>query len=134
MKTKRQNHGCVLIEDSGTKVIYVAGGEDGRGRGKINSIETLKLTNGNVAQNEWKLETIVLPLPLASFQMVKSNDANLLLYVVGGTTAYRVNKDIQNKIYALTKKKAFKEVGSLKTKRFLHQTLNVPLSQLKGCQ
>ena len=140
MKTKRIHHDCVLIEDSGNLTVYVAGGEDDRkdddGRYRymdyLDSIESLKLIKTDINQNEWKLETTVLPMPLAHFQMVRSNDKNILFYVVGGaSTGYG---DYQRKIYGLTKLKKWKEMGSLRAERKHHQTINVSLSSLKGCQ
>merc|ERR1712224_463738 len=95
------------------------------------SIETLKLTNPNNDQNEWKLEETVLPMPLAYFQMVRSNDKNILFYVVAGEEH---SGNPIKKINGLTKLKKWKEVGSLRVGRHRHQTLNVPLSYLKGCQ
>ena len=131
MKTKRQAHDCVLIEDSDIQTIYVAGGRDKNGI-RLDSIETLKLTNPNIDQNEWKLEETVLPMPLAHFQIVRSNDKNILFYVVAGEVP---NEHIYGlKIYGLTKLKELKEIGSLRVGRSDHQTLNVPLSYLKGCQ
>ena len=130
MKTKRIRHDCVLIEDSGSLTVYVTGGKDDNNSNDFDSIESLKLINTNISQNEWKLETTVLPMPLADFQMVRSNDKDILFYVVGGSS----NFDYQSKIYGLTKLKKWKEMGSLRAKRCRHQTLNLPLSYLKGCQ
>ena len=132
MKTKRIRHDCVLIEDSGSLTVYVAGGKDDNNSNDFDSIESLKLINTNISQNEWKLETTVLPMPLADFQMVRSNDKDILFYVVAGEVP---NEEIYgSKIYGLTKLKKWKEMGSLRAKRCRHQTLNLPLSYLKGCQ
>ena len=134
MKTKRFSHECVLIEDTDIKTIYVAGGFD-ENDNLLDSIETLKLANANINQNEWKLEKIFLPMPLHSFQMVRSNDKNILFYVVGGDpTKENMNQPYSKKIYGLTKLKSWEEMGSLREGRASHQTVNVPLSYLKGCQ
>ena len=142
MKTKRIHHDCVLIEDSGNLTVYVAGGEDDRKDDDgtyrymdyLDSIESLKLIKTDINQNEWKLETTVLPTQLAHFQMVESNDKNILFYVVGGGIGINGKSDYQGKIYGLTKLKKWKEMGSLRVERHDHQTINVPLSSLKGCQ
>ena len=53
------SHDCVLIEESGISVVYVAGGFDqneARTRFYHKTIETLRLINGNFAENEWTIE------------------------------------------------------------------------------
>ena len=151
MKIVRSAHDCVLVEESGIKVIYAAGGmsNDLSNSYPENSIESIKLTSDNFAQLEWKLESTELGMGLwhmglYGLRLVKSNDRNILFYVVGGYSQYHCHCSTyycssyhcggsQKTIWGFTKSKTLKRIGSLKVGIYYHQTLNIPLSSLKGC-
>ena len=146
------SHDCVLIEESGISVVYVAGGFDqneARTRFYHKTIETLRLINDNFAENEWTIENkiendVELPNKFQSgsskrgvlnrngLQLVKSNAKNHLFYLIGGWEARNTN--YKEKIWALTRSKIWKPMeSSLKITRHEHQTLNIPSGSLKGC-
>ena len=150
LNEKRFDHDCVLIEDSGISVIYVAGGwwNDGNGAAYPESIETLRLTNDNFAENKWTIETKIensVDNPNKSLiqydpkinvlnrnrlQLVKSNAKDHMFYLAGGREVTRTPKQI----WALTRSKIWIPMeSSLQIPRYGHQTLNVPSGSLKNC-
>ena len=152
LNEKRFSHDCVLIEDSGISVIYVAGGyyvNEAKTAFYHPTIETLRLTNDNFAENEWTVEeeidnNVVLPNKFQSgsskhrvlnrngLQLVKSNAKHDLFYLTGGWEAS--NSNYIEQIWAMTRSKIWEPMeSSLKYQRSDHQTLNVPSGSLKGC-
>ena len=104
-------HECTIMDELGTKKIYVVGGF------YQSSIETMELSNA-----EWKLSAAKLPIPLYAYQIVASNSLNYLFFLIGGDK----RSDPQSQIYGLEKSnQEWKEVGNLQTKRYLHTTVNV---------
>ena len=103
-----------------SKTIYVVGGID-ENNNHLASMEIMKFTD-----SEWKLSSTLLPIPLSGLQVVASKSFNHVIYAIGGYG----NGDYQKKIYALERNNnhEWKEIGSLKTKRAYHTTLNVAFS------
>ena len=111
MVQDRFYHECAIMDELGTKKIYVVGGF------YQSSIEIMELSN-----TEWKLSAAKLPIPLFAYQIVASNSLNYLFFLIGGDK----RNDPQSQIYGLEKSNLeWKEVGNLQTKRYLHTTVNV---------
>ena len=125
MKTNRRSHDCIIMKENGSKIVYVGGGWDGSKL--LSSMETMRLTD-----NEWKISSTVLPMPIKDFQFVKSNLPNRLFYLVGGTDS--TDRSIRG-IYALNNLEtvlSWENVGSLTAPRGSHVTIEVPIKDIPG--
>ena len=138
---KRYQHDCVLIEESGISVIYVASGwwyDANDNADHYLAIETLRLTNDNFAENKWTIEKKIekkMFIYGGGLQLVKSNAKNHLFYLVGGRKykAKSIGK-LEKQIWALTQSKNWEPMeSSLQIPRAGQQTLNVPSGSLKNC-
>ena len=120
MNQKRSGHSCFY--DDQTNSIFIVGGYNG------NHLATTE--QWNLDTNQW-ITLLDLPEPLSYSAGVASKSEQFVGYVAGGYTEFIGT----NKIHGLRKTDLTWEVmpQQLKTARYYHSMVNLPVDQIPGC-
>ena len=130
LKEKRGYHSCFY--DDQTNSIFVVGGQNSHPHNPDNQIRVATTEQWRLDSNQW-VSTPSLPEPIKTSAGVASKSIQYIGYIAGGTNGEAGLAT--NKVYGLRRRDLVWEVmpQKLKTARYYHSMVNLPVDQIPGC-